>query len=201
MARREQTKLKHDFMYGRWQIFGEWITHQRLLVGFTQEQAAIAVGVSRRQWIRYELGAKVPMKRMELMSRVLNIQPDKMLDRAGFRVSFKRHAAREQLGRIHDLLCAGRFEFAILLLLKLNDRITGIKAATGPRSGNLEATYYANALMLLNRLPDSYVNSLRKVMHKRLKKRTAEPTEIYLKGRRLIRKKRKQIYYPDLVLR
>jgi len=38
-------------------------------------------------------------------------------------------------------------------------------------------------------------------MHKRLKKRTAEPTEIYLKGRRLIRKKRKQIYYPDLVLR
>jgi len=188
MARREQTNLKHEFLYGRWEIFGEWITHQRLLVGFTQEQAAKAVGISRRQWIRYELGAKVPMKRMALMSRVLHIHPDKMLDRAGLKTSFKRNAAREQLGRIHDLLCADRLEFAMLQLLKLHDRIKGIKAAVGPRSGGLVATDYSNAVVLLNRLPLSWVESLQRLMQERVKDK-ADERESHLKGRNLIRKK------------
>ncbi len=191
MARREQTNLKHEFMYGRWSIFGEWITHQRLLVGFTQEQAATAVGVSRRQWIRYELGAKVPVKRMERMSLVLHINPDKMLDRAGYRTSFKRNASREQLGRILDLMCADRLEFAMLQLLKLNDRIKGIKAATGPRSGGLVATDYSNAVVLLNRLPLSWVESLQTLMQERVKDKVDEREESYLKGSNLIRKKHK----------
>lgn len=189
MARREHTNLKHEFMYGRWSIFGEWITHQRLLVGFTQQQAANAVGVSRRQWIRYELGAKVPVKRMERMSLMLHINPDKMLDRAGYRASFKRNAAREQLGRIHDLLCAGRLEFAMLQLLKLNDRITGIKAVNGPRSGGLEATDYSNAVRLLNRLPRSWVESLQRVMQERIKDKPDE-NKPHLSGKSLIRAKR-----------
>src|SRR5712692_9232768 len=146
MPKRAQTETKHDYMYGRWQIFGEWLTHQRLLAGFTQAQTAVAIGVSRRQWIRYELGAKVPVKRMDLMSRVLNVAPDTMLDRAGYRTSFKRHAAKEQLGRIVDLMAAGRLQLAMLGLLKLNDRIMGIKAAAGPRLG-LDGTDYTHALV------------------------------------------------------
>jgi len=62
-----------DLMYGRWQIFGEWITQQRMIVSLTQQQAATAVKVSRRQWIRYELGAKVPLKRMRATSKLLHV--------------------------------------------------------------------------------------------------------------------------------
>ena len=188
MARRKRTNTEHGFVYERWKMFGEWITHQRLLVGFTQNQAAKVVGVSRRQWIRYELGAKVPVKRMELMSQVLHVSPDKMVDRAGYETSFKRHAAREQLGRIHDLICAGRLEFGMLQLLRLNDRITGIVSANGPRFGGLDATDYANAGILLNRLPDPYVKSLQKLMAKRVGDKE-EPDEDYIKLRKRLRKK------------
>ncbi|MFY9622497.1 MAG: helix-turn-helix transcriptional regulator [Pyrinomonadaceae bacterium] len=196
MPRRTQTETKHDYMYGRWQIFGEWLTHQRLLAGFTQTQVAQAIGVSRRQWIRYELGAKVPVKRMDLMSRVLNIHPDRMLDRAGYRTSFKRHAVKEQLGRISDLLSAGRLQMAMLSLLKLNDRIMGIKAAAGPRLG-LNGTDYTHALVLLNRLPTLYVDSLQNLMQERTKDREKKDKEIrdesYLNGKNRLRKKTKDV--------
>lgn len=182
-------------MYGRWQIFGEWITHQRLLVGFTQKQAAEAVGVSRRQWIRYELGAKVPVKRMDLMSRVLNIRPDRMFDQAGYRTSFKRHAVKEQLGRISNLLSAGRLQMVMLALLQLNDRIMGIRAAAGPRLG-LDGTDYTHALVLLNRLPTLHVNSLQNLMQERTgdrEKGDKETDEKYLKGKNRLRKKNEDV--------
>ena len=204
MPRREQTETKHDYMYGRWQIFGEWITHQRLLVGFTQKQAAEAVGVSRRQWIRYELGAKVPVKRMDLMSRVLNIRPDRMLDQAGYRTSFKRHAVKEQLGRIANLLSAGRLQMAMLALLQLNDRMMGIRAAAGPRLGP-NGTDYTHALVLLNRLPTLHVASLQNLMKKRTKDRKAKDKETteesYIKGKKRLRKKNKDVMlFPALSL-
>ena len=167
------------------------MTHQRLLAGLTQKQAAQAVGVSRRQWIRYELGAKVPLQRMEFMSCVLNVTPDKMLDRAGYRASFKRHASKEQVGRILDLVSAGRLQLAMLALLELNDRIMGIKAAAGPRLG-LDGTDYAHALVLLNRLPTSHVDSLQDLMQERTADREKGDSEIdenYIKGKNRLRKK------------
>jgi len=195
MPRREQTETKHDYMYGRWQIFGEWITHQRLLAGLTQKLAAEAVGVSRRQWIRYELGAKVPVKRMELMAGVLNVTSDKMLDRAGYRASFKRHASKEQVGRILDLVSGGRLQLAMLALLRLNDRVMGIRAAAGPRLG-LDGTDYAHALVLLNRLPTSHVNSLQNLMQERTDDREKGDSEIdgnYIKGKNRLRKKNEDV--------
>lgn len=195
MPRRPQTETKHDYMYGRWQIFGEWLTHQRLLAGLTQAQTAMAVGVSRRQWIRYELGAKVPLKQMEAMTGVLNVTRDKILDRAGYRASFKRHASREQVGRILDLVSAGRLQLAMLALLELNDRIMGIKATAGPRLG-LDGTDYAHALVLLNRLPTSHVDSLQKLMQERTGDREKGDKEIdenYIKGKNRLRKKNKDV--------
>ena len=197
MARRERTKVQHDLLYERWTIFGEWITHQRLIVGFTQQQAATAVGVSRRQWIRYELGAKVPVKRMKAMAPVLHVTEERMLDRAGYKVSYKRHAAREHVGRILDSVCAGKLDIAIRQLSLLNDRIRGIKAARGPRAGGLTATDYCNALVVLNDLPQPWVENLQQVMQERIKDKTNQH-EFYLHGQRLIRKKREdRIIWPE----
>src|SRR4051812_47051544 len=132
---------------------------------------------------------------MDIMSRVLNIDPDRMLDRAGYRTSFKRHATKEKVGQIVDLMSAGRFQLAMLALLKLNDRIMGIKAAGGPRLG-LNGTDYTHALVLLNRLPTLYVNSLQKLMQKRTGDREKGDSEIdenYSKGKNRLRKKNKDV--------
>gem|GEM_PF-2909836 len=133
---------------------------------------------------------------MDLMSRVLNIAPDRMLDRAGYRTSFKRHAAKEQLGRILDLMSAGRLQLAMLALLKLNDRVMGIKAAAGPRLG-LDGTDYTHALVLLNRLPTLYVDSLQNLMQERTgdkEKGDKETTnESYLRGKNRLRKRNEDV--------
>jgi hypothetical protein len=40
MPRRKRTQLDHDFIYGRWKVFGEWLTLQRNNRGLTQYEAA-----------------------------------------------------------------------------------------------------------------------------------------------------------------
>jgi transcriptional regulator with XRE-family HTH domain len=188
MPRRKRTQLEHDMLYGRWSMFGEWITLQRLIVGLTQQQAADAVGISRQRWIRYELGAKVPLKRMKAMAKILHVTEERMWDRAGYRVSYNKFAPKDRLERILDLLTAGRLDMAVIQLLKLNDRITGTNAY-GPRFGGLVATDYANAVKLLDRLPGPWVASLQTVMQERINDKD-DKIEFLVKGKRLIRRKR-----------
>jgi hypothetical protein len=127
-----------------------------------------------------------------------------MLDQAGYRTSFKRHAVKEQLGRISNLLSAGRLQMAMLSLLQLNDRVMGIKAAAGPRLG-LNGTDYTHALVLLNRLPTLYVDSLQNLMQERTEDREEKDKETteqsYLKGKNRLRKKTKDVMlFPGLSL-
>src|SRR5215213_2912415 len=131
MPRRKRTQLNHDFIYGRWKVFGEWLTMQRNNRGLTQYEAARAVKISRQQWMRYESGSKVLKKRMPAMAAALGVPLEKMLDRAGYRASPKRNAAKDRLGRIYNLLCAGCVDLAILELLRLNDRLKGGVSTAG----------------------------------------------------------------------
>jgi len=189
MPRRKKNETNHDLLYGRWRMFGEWLTQRRMIVGLTQRQAAALVKISRRQWIRYELGAKVPAKRMRVMAKVLHTTEEKMWDRAGYRVSYNKNAPRDRLECIMDMLTSGNLAFAIVLLLRLNDQITGTQATYGPRFGGPIATDYANAVMLLNRLPSSWVVSLQKTMRERIMDKE-DRLEFFVKGARLIRRKR-----------
>ena len=198
MARRKRTQLDHDALYERWKIFGEWLTQQRLYRGLTQDQAAQAVGVSRQQRIRYELGAKVLKKRMRLMAKTLNVPLEKMHDRAGFTLSLKRNAAKDRLGRLYDLLCAGRLDFAILELLRLDYRVNGDKGSLGPRSGGLEATYFSNAVVMINKLPSEHLNLILEILPERIKD-TEDDFEYRVQpdGKSLIRKKRQNVILWD----
>jgi transcriptional regulator with XRE-family HTH domain len=90
MPRRKRTQLNHDFIYGRWRVFGEWLTMQRNNRGLTQYEAASTVKISRQQWMRYESGSKVLRKRMPAMAAALGVPLEKMLDRAGYRVMLQR---------------------------------------------------------------------------------------------------------------
>jgi transcriptional regulator with XRE-family HTH domain len=175
MARTERTQLDHDLLYGRWTVFGRWLKQQRELAGLTQDQAAKAMRVSKRQWIRYEMGGKVLEKKLKRMARVVNVAQEKMLDRAGYKISLKRNAAKDRLGRIYDLSCAGKLDFAILELLQLNDRIAGSKTAVGPISGGPEAIHFSRAIASLNSLPSQRVEVILKTMQERIKDKTNGP--------------------------
>lgn len=188
MPRRERTELDHDFVYGRWKIFGNWLTLQRHHRGFTQEQAAKAVGISTHQWLRYELGAKVLRKRMPAMATALNVSLEKMLDRAGYKTSPKRNAAKDRVGRIYDLLCAGKVDLAILELLRLNDRIAGSRTAVGPKGGGVAATNFARAVVLLDGLPSWLLEVTLRAMQERVNDNKDE-SETHPRVKNLIRTK------------
>jgi transcriptional regulator with XRE-family HTH domain len=182
MPRRKRTQLDHDFIYGRWKVFGEWLTMQRNNRGLTQYEAARAVKISRQQWMRYESGSKVLKKRMPAMAAALGVPLEKMLDRAGYRASPKRNAAKDRLGRIYDLLCAGNVDLAILELLRLNDRIRGSRTAVGPRVGGVTATNFARAVILLDGLPDWLLDTTLNVLQERTKGNGIDATQPRVKN-------------------
>jgi transcriptional regulator with XRE-family HTH domain len=186
MPRRKQTKLDDG---SNWAIFGEWLTQQRLYRRLTQDQAAKAIDVSRHQWMRYESGKKVLRKHMEAMAPILKVTLEKMLDRAGLKASPKRNAVRAKLSRMYDYVGASRLDFAILELLRVYDEATGCKGGVGPRSGGLEATNFANAVVMINRLPAERVEELLNLMKERIKDKSLKP-EVPLPGKNRIRKKR-----------
>ena len=182
MPRRTRTQFDHDFIYGRWKVFGEWLTMQRNNRGLTQYEAARAVKISRQQWMRYESGSKVLKKRMPAMAAALGVPLEKMLDRAGYRASPKRNAAKDRLGRIYDLLCAGCVDLAILELLRLNDRVRGSRTAVGLRFGGVTATNFARAIVLLDTLPDWLVDETLKVLQERTKGNGIDSTQPRVKN-------------------
>ncbi len=122
------------------------------------------------------------------MATALNVPLEKMLDRAGYKTSPKRNAAKDRLGRIYDLLCAGKVDLAILELLRLNDRIAGSRTAVGPRGGGVAATNFARAVVLLDGLPDWLLEVILKAMQERVIDNKHEPAT-HLRVKNLIRKK------------
>lgn len=122
------------------------------------------------------------------MATALNVPLEKMLDRAGYKTSPKRNAAKDRLGRIYDLLCAGKVDLAILELLRLNDRIAGNRTAVGPRGGGVAATNFARAVVLLDGLPDWLLEVILKAMQERVHDNKHEP-ETHPRVKNLIRTK------------
>jgi hypothetical protein len=153
-----------------------------------REGQAKAVGISTHQWLRYELGAKVLRKRMPAMATALNVPLEKMLDRAGYKTSPKRNAAKDRLGRIYDLLCAGKVDLAILELLRLNDRIAGSRTAVGPKGGGVAATNFARGVVLLDGLPSWLLEVTLRAMQERVNDNKDE-SETQPRAKKLIRTK------------
>lgn len=112
---------------------------------------------------------------MDRIAQTLNVPLEKMLERAGFKVSLKRNASKALLGRIHDLLSAGCLDLAILQLLRLNDRIAGSNTAVTPIGGGVRATEFARAVVLLDRLPKELLELTLKAMQARFNANWNDP--------------------------
>jgi transcriptional regulator with XRE-family HTH domain len=67
-----------------WKSFGKELERWRGNTSFTQEQAGEAIGVSRRQWIRYTKGAPVPFDRLTKISKAFGVRLSRVLLHAGY---------------------------------------------------------------------------------------------------------------------
>lgn len=159
-----------------------------MMRGLTHAEIAQAVGVSRRQWVRYEQGSKMLRKRMPTVSRTLNVPLETMLARAGYRVSPRRNDVKGRLVRMADMLFVGALDFAVLELLRLNARIADRKGGVAPSAGGLSATDFAKAVMLLDRLPTNLFGIILHAMQERVHDKPREPKTL-TSPNNLIRKK------------
>jgi len=116
------------------------------------------------------------------MAAALGVPLERMLDRAGYRASPKRNAAKDRLDRIYNLLCAGSVDLAILELLRLNDRLRGCRTAAGPGVDGVTATNFARAVVLLNGLPDYLLDKTLNVLQERTKDKGLDTTQLPVKN-------------------
>ncbi len=125
---------------------------------------------------------------MPTVARTLNVPLETMLERAGYKTSPRRNDVKGRLGRMAEILFVGRLEFAVLELLRLNERISGNKGGVAPRPGGLSATDFANAVMLVDRLPTNLFDVLLHAMQERAGDKSSEPKTLTSQNN-LIRKK------------
>jgi hypothetical protein len=74
-----------------------------------------------------------------------------------------------------DMLFVGALDFAVLELLRLNERIAGRKGGVAPTAGGLIATDFAKTVMLLDSLPTNLFEILLHAMHERAADKPSEP--------------------------
>lgn len=100
-----------------WIDYGKWLEYSRGLTGFTQDEVAEALGISRRQWIRYTQGAPVPKKRISKIVKVLGLPHGKAYLRAGYRLPPDLIAeADSHSRRIRDAVLGGSMKDALMAL-------------------------------------------------------------------------------------
>lgn len=177
MPRKE--KYERELLTDNWKTFGRFLRSQRIVKGFTQEQAAQAAKVSTRQWIRYEQGSRVLSKRYPLIAKGLNIPLARMLFLAGYKVAPKRNDVSVRLRRVHDMLRIGRLDLALKYFLLLYYQIGPFDAGPGYHPHRLTAPNFATAVISLESLPKWLFEVIAKCMQEILSERQDEKWPSY----------------------
>jgi len=164
MPRFEISDVDRSFKDDRWTYFGPWLRSRRLIAGLTQDEAAQAAGLSRRQWIRYEQGSKMLRKRIKRIAAVINVPEQRMLDRAGYKVSARRNDVKGHLSRIGDHLYAGKDTAAFVDLVTLRDRMLGHRKGYRPLGLGTDGVEFAKVVVSIDGLPAEFFNLLLDMM-------------------------------------
>src|SRR5712692_6042035 len=153
MPRRKMAKVEREVVLQGQRTFGLWLRARRIARGFTQAQAAAAVGVSERQWIRYEQGSKVLSKRFPAIAIGLNVPETRIMYLTGHPISSKKNDAMVRLRRIHAFLIAGNLEVALEDFFLLYDSLRPPKDKPNSDIDGLTPPNFANAVAFLDELP------------------------------------------------
>jgi transcriptional regulator with XRE-family HTH domain len=171
MPRKEITKDERALLAENWKTFGRFLRAQRIVRGFTQERAALAVKVSTRQWIRYEQGSRVLFKRFPLIAKALNVSVARIAYLAGYKTAPKRNDANSQLKRIHDLLRIGRLDLALENFLLLYYHIGRLDPELNSYLDSIAPGNFATAVISLDRLPKWLFEVIAQCMQKMFSER------------------------------
>lgn len=138
----------------RWVEFGKWLEQQRGETRLTQEQAADALGISRRQWIRYTQGAPVPRKRIEKMIKVLGLPPKKAFLRAGYEMPPDLAVWGDSyLLRIRDAVFDGEMAVALMFLYDFYYESMQEKKKYKPVQLSVTCQDFVTAAVAIDRMP------------------------------------------------
>lgn len=138
----------------RWVEFGKWLEQQRGETRLKQEQAAAAIGISTRQWIRYTQGAPVPEKRIAKMIKVLGLPPKKAYLRAGYEMPRDLAVwADSYLLRIRDAVFKGTMWEALMFLYDFYYESMEEKKRYRPVDTSLTCQDFITAALATDRMP------------------------------------------------
>jgi len=159
-----------DWLLEGWKTFGKWLRVRRCAAQLTVQQAADAVKVSKRQWIRYENGARVPYKRLERIAEKLNIERQRIYYLAGYKVPRKRNDAPAILRRIQMTLRSGELTSALNQFFALYELLRPEGDKSDRQIDSTLADEFAKAVTFLDMLPTWLFEIVLDSMQHRLEK-------------------------------
>ncbi|MGB8508156.1 MAG: helix-turn-helix transcriptional regulator [Pyrinomonadaceae bacterium] len=138
----------------RWETFGKRLEMFRgLSTSLTQAQVAAAVGVSRRQWIRYTKGAPVPLERIPKIAKVLGMSVGRALLHAGYEPKERGVDADAHLRLIRDYVFEGAVKEALFSLFKFYYKVNKEKKRYKPMNAPMLANSFMTAAVAIDRMP------------------------------------------------
>jgi transcriptional regulator with XRE-family HTH domain len=159
-----------EWLVQGWKTFGRWLRVRRCAAQLTVQQAADAVKVSKRQWIRYENGARVPYKRLERIAEKLNIERQRIYSLAGHEVPRKRNDAPALLRHMHVTLRSGDLTSALRQFFDLYQTLRPEKDKSDREIDGALTDEFAKAVTFLDMLPTWLFEIVLDSMQHRLEK-------------------------------
>lgn len=153
-----------------WKTFGKYLRLRRCAAQLTVQQAADAVKVSKRQWIRYENGAKVPCKRFERIADKLNIGSQRLYYLAGYKVPRKRNDAPALLRLMQVTLRTGDLTSALRQFFALYQTLRPEEDKSDREIDGALTDEFAKAVIYLDMLPTWLFEIVLACMQQRLEK-------------------------------
>jgi transcriptional regulator with XRE-family HTH domain len=138
----------------RWETFGKRLeTFRGANTSLTQEQIADAVGVSRRQWIRYTKGAPVPLKRISKIAKVLGMSVGRALLHAGYEPKERGVDVDAFLRLIRDYVFEGAVKESLFSLYSFYYDVNKEKKRYKPMNAPMMANDFTAAAVAIDRMP------------------------------------------------
>jgi transcriptional regulator with XRE-family HTH domain len=170
MPKKRLDPARDEWLLQGWRTFGKWLRERRVMAQLTIKQAAAAVKVSERQWMRYEQGERVPDDRLERIAQELNIERRRIYYLAGYQVPRKRNDAPTLLRRMHVTMRTGDLTSALRQFFELYQTLRPEEEKFDREIDSRLGEDFANAVIFLDMLPTWLFEVVLTCMQHRLEK-------------------------------